>query len=74
LLQEEPGPSVQRDYFPLGGLRLRPLHRELSHRAVSAAHGLEIEAVVYKLDVEKPESDLFNQKVKEKNRECATAL
>ena len=59
MLQEEPGPSVQRDYFPLGGLRLRPLHRELSHRAVPAAHGSKGEAGVYKFDVEKHESNLF---------------
>jgi hypothetical protein len=31
----------------------------LSRRTVPAAHGLEIEAEVYKFDVEKPESDLF---------------
>jgi len=59
MLQEEPGPSVQRDNLLLKGPRLRPPHRELSRRAVSAAHGLEIEAEVYKFDVEKPESNLL---------------
>jgi hypothetical protein len=30
-----------------------------SRRAVPAAHGLEIEAGLYKFDVEKPENDFF---------------
>ena len=59
MLQEEPGPSVQRDNLPLKGPKLRPLHGVRCRRAVSAAHGLEIEAGVYKFDVEKPESDLL---------------
>jgi len=55
LLQEEPGPSVQRDNLQLKGPELRLLHRLRSHRAVPAAHGSKGEAGVYKFDVEKPE-------------------
>jgi hypothetical protein len=45
-----------------------------SRRAVPAAHGLKSEAGLYKFDVEKPESNLSNKKVKEKNREYADIL
>jgi hypothetical protein len=58
MLQEEPGPSVQRDNL-LGGPGLKPPHCVCSRRVVSAVHGLESEAGLYKFDVEKPESEFF---------------
>jgi hypothetical protein len=39
MLQEEPGPSVQRDNLPLGSPGLKPPHRARSHRAAPTRHG-----------------------------------
>ena len=52
-------PSLEAGDFELGGPGLRPPHRLLSHRVFPAVHGLEIEAGLYKFDVEKHESDFF---------------
>jgi len=53
-------PSAQRaGAFGLGGPGLRPSHRVLNHRVVPAAYGLKANRMLYKFDVEKPESNLF---------------
>jgi len=59
LLQEEPGPSVQRDNLLPKGPELKPPHRVPSYRVSRAAHGSKGEAGAYKFDVEMPESNLF---------------
>ena len=74
MLQEEPGPSVQRDNLQLKGPELRLLHRARSHRAVPAAHGPKANRGFIKLSQSRPKVKFSNRKVKEKNREYAAIL
>ena len=74
MLQEEPGPSVQRDNLLLKGPKLRLLHRVPSYRVSRAAHGPRANRGFIKLSHSRPKVKFSNRKVKEKNREYAAIL
>ncbi len=74
MLQEEPGPSVQRGNLPLKGPKLRPPHRVRYHRVVPAAHGLKANRGFINSTLRSPKVNFSKLKVKEKDREYATTL
>jgi len=74
LLQEEPGPSVQRDNPLLKGPGLKPPHRVPSYRVSRTAHGLRANRGFINPAQSRPKVKFFNLKVKEKNKEYAGIL
>ena len=74
MLQEEPGPSVQRDYFLLKGPELKPPHRVPSYRVSRAAHRPRANRGFIKLSHSSPKVNFSKRKVKEKDREYAGML